>query len=84
MQMSLEQFKKQIERSKSYIVTELFVLTVPSELYINNSMNIPSFAERNLRSACIDRFATDKDKNDYLILMELIKQKKPISIQLFK
>jgi len=78
MQMSLEQFKKQLERSKSYIVTELFISTVPSELYINNSMNIPASAERNLRNACIGRFATEKDENDYITLMELIKQKKPI------
>ena len=78
MKMSFDQFRHQIEKSKSYNVTELFVSTVPAELFINNSMNIPVSTERNMRKFCTNSFATDKDKCDYEALMEHIMQNVPL------
>ena len=78
MIMSFSQFVEQIEKSKSYIVTDLFVSAIPSELYINNSMSIPAEAAQNLYDACMGNFASDKDEDDYYRLIELIANNKPI------
>jgi len=78
MTMSFNQFVERIEKSKSYDITELFVSTIPSELYTNNSMSLPVSAELDLYNACMGKFASDKDESDYYKLAELIANNKPI------
>jgi|GEM_PF-2368954 len=78
MSMSLVEFAERIKKSKSYDVTELYLSSIPAELYKNNSMSIPATAERDFRKACLGKFATDKDEDDYYRLMELIAHKKPL------
>lgn len=76
--MSLAEFGEQIKKSRSYDVTELFLSSIPSGLYKDNSMTIPANAERELKKACLGKFATDKDEEDYYMLMEIIALKKPL------
>lgn len=76
--ISLAEFVEQIEKSKSYNVTELYLSSIPAELYKNNSMTVSSTAERDLHKSCIGKFATEKDENDYYRLIELIAHKKPL------
>jgi hypothetical protein len=76
--MSLAKFSEQINKSKAYIVSELYLSSIPAELYKNNSMSIPATAERDLKKTCLGKFATDKDEADYCRLLDIIANKKPL------
>jgi len=76
--MSFSEFTERMEKSKSYMVTNVFLSAIPSELYANNAMNIPATAEWDLYNACMGKFASDKDECDFYRLIELIVRSKPI------
>lgn len=76
--MSLNEFAERIKKSRAYDVTELYLSSIPADLYKNNSMTIPATAERDFRKACLGNFASDKDEEDYFRLMDIIANKKPL------